>query len=270
MRRQTCPAPLAARLRPVSLADFMGQGHLVGPGKPLRRAIEERHAFSFILWGPPGSGKTTLARIYAASLNALFFELSALSSGKEDIRKILAQPAGGATKVLFLDEIHRFNKSQQNYLLPFVESGALSLIGATTENPSFEVIAPLLSRCRVFTLRPLEPGDVVIVDPEHDEHVALTTRAYDPMVAGIIATKPGMLLDADTTGGSVVLVGRVPTKVTTENGPIHRGDVLVTASKPGYAMRGDPQKIQIGMVIGKAMGELDDGDGTIVVLVNLQ
>ena len=181
MRRQTCPAPLAARLRPVSLADFMGQGHLVGPGKPLRRAIEERHAFSFILWGPPGSGKTTLARIYAASLNALFFELSALSSGKEDIRKILAQPAGGATKVLFLDEIHRFNKSQQNYLLPFVESGALSLIGATTENPSFEVIAPLLSRCRVFTLRPLEPGEMKAILARTG--MAISTEAQDWLIA---------------------------------------------------------------------------------------
>ncbi len=148
--------PLAARIRPASLADFMGQEHLVGEGKPIRRAIEEKHPFSFLLWGPPGSGKTTLARIYAMGLNAAFFELSAVSAGKDDIRKIVQQPMMGMLKVLFLDEIHRFNKAQQDYLLPFVESGQLILVGATTENPSFEVISPLLSRCRVFSLQPLD------------------------------------------------------------------------------------------------------------------
>ncbi len=128
----------------------------MGEGKPIRRAIEEKHPFSFLLWGPPGSGKTTLARIYAMGLNAAFFELSAVSAGKDDIRKIVQQPMMGMLKVLFLDEIHRFNKAQQDYLLPFVESGQLILVGATTENPSFEVISPLLSRCRVFTLQPLD------------------------------------------------------------------------------------------------------------------
>lgn len=152
--------PLAARIRPKALADFVGQAHLVGEGKPLRVAIEKKHRFSFILWGPPGSGKTTLARIYATALDAALFELSAVSAGKDDIRKILAADSEGKPKVLFLDEIHRFNKSQQDFLLPFVESGEITLVGATTENPSFEVIAPLLSRSRVFVLNPIVEEDM--------------------------------------------------------------------------------------------------------------
>ncbi len=147
--------PLAARIRPNSLDHVVGQEHLVGAGKPLRVAIEKRHLFSFILWGPPGTGKTTIARIYAHALDASLFELSAVSAGKEDIRKILELPTTSKPKVLFLDEIHRFNKAQQDFLLPYVESGELTLIGATTENPSFEVVSPLLSRCRVFVLEPL-------------------------------------------------------------------------------------------------------------------
>ena len=147
--------PLAAKIRPRILNEFIGQKHLVGEGMPLRVAIEQKHLFSFILWGPPGVGKTTLARIYAKGLNAEFFELSAVSAGKDDIRKIVAENTSEKPNVLFLDEIHRFNKAQQDYLLPFVETGELTLIGATTENPSFEVISPLLSRCRVFVLNEL-------------------------------------------------------------------------------------------------------------------
>ena len=146
--------PLANRIRPVSLDEYVGQKHLVGVGKPLRLAIEQGHIFSFILWGTPGTGKTTLARIYANAINADLFELSAVSAGKEDIRKIIkAENPENRPRVLFLDEIHRFNKAQQDFLLPFVESGELVLIGATTENPSFEVIPALLSRLRVFVLQ---------------------------------------------------------------------------------------------------------------------
>jgi putative ATPase len=145
--------PLASRIRPLTLDDYVGQEHLVGPGKPFRVAIEQGHIFSFVLWGPPGTGKTTLARIYANAINAAFYELSAVSAGKEDIRKIIKERVMfDQPKVLFLDEIHRFNKAQQDFLLPFVESGELVLVGATTENPSFEVIPALLSRLRVFVL----------------------------------------------------------------------------------------------------------------------
>jgi putative ATPase len=154
--------PLANKLRPKSLDEFVGQQDLVGEGKPLRVAIEERHLFSFILWGPPGTGKTTLARIYAQSLNADYHELSAVSAGKDDIRQIIEKTGTLlGPKVLFLDEIHRFNKAQQDYLLPYVESGELTLIGATTENPSFEVIPALLSRSRVFVLRELSEEEII-------------------------------------------------------------------------------------------------------------
>jgi len=151
--------PLASKIRPKNLDEYVGQEHLVGKDKPLRIAIEEKHLFSFILWGPPGTGKTTLAKIYSKAVNADMFELSAVSAGKEDIRKIIKMNTA-RPKILFLDEIHRFNKAQQDFLLPYVESGELTLIGATTENPSFEVISPLLSRCRVFVLNGFSGEDM--------------------------------------------------------------------------------------------------------------
>jgi len=156
--------PLASRIRPKSLSEFVGQDHLTKEGKPIAQAIKEKHLFSFILWGPPGSGKTTLAKIYAKALDAQLYELSAVSAGKDDIKEIVKDSyqrrLGAKPKILFLDEIHRFSKAQQDFLLPFVESGEITLIGATTENPSFEVIAPLLSRCRVFVLERLKPAEI--------------------------------------------------------------------------------------------------------------
>ncbi len=159
--------PLASQLRPTNLEEYIGQQHLIGEGKPLRNAIEHKHLFSFILWGPPGVGKTTLAKIYAKALDAYLYELSAVSAGKADIKKIVDEDVGygdvhgSKPKILFLDEIHRFNKAQQDFLLPYVESGVITLIGATTENPSFEVIPALLSRCRVFVLEELSSDDML-------------------------------------------------------------------------------------------------------------
>src|SRR3989344_3856455 len=158
-------APLADRLRPKNLDEFVGQAHLVGQAGPIKTAIEKKHKFSFVLWGPPGVGKTTLARIYADSLGAEFVNLSAVSAGKDDVRKVVERAKKSLIPVvLFLDEIHRFNKAQQDFLLPYVEDGTITLIGATTENPSFEVISPLLSRTRVFVLNELsgpEMGTII-------------------------------------------------------------------------------------------------------------
>lgn len=151
--------PLASRIRPKNIEQFVGQDHLAKKGQPLYVAIKEKHLFPFILWGPPGVGKTTLARIYSNALGLEFVELSAVSAGKEDIRKILKNKSSHGV-LLFLDEIHRFNKAQQDFLLPFVERGEIVLVGATTENPSFEVIPPLLSRCRVFVLNELSPDEI--------------------------------------------------------------------------------------------------------------
>lgn len=155
---------LAERMRPSSLSDFLGQNHLVGPAKLIRRMIEEGQLSSLIFWGPPGTGKTTLARIIAKQTKADFYQLSAVVSGKADLNLIIEKAKENLAKdirtILFIDEIHRWNKAQQAFLLPHIENGTLILIGATTENPSFEVIGPLLSRCRVYVLNGLDKDDL--------------------------------------------------------------------------------------------------------------
>jgi putative ATPase len=156
--------PLAARMRPKNLDEFLGQEDIVGPGKILRRAIEQDEIPSMILWGPPGSGKTTLAKIIAETTKAYFEQISAVNDGKKELRAVVerAEEASrlGQKTILFIDEIHRWNKSQQDALLPQIENGVLILIGATTENPSFEIVNALLSRCRVFVLNKLSPQQI--------------------------------------------------------------------------------------------------------------
>jgi putative ATPase len=158
-------APLAERMRPRTLDEFFGQTHLLAPGKPLRQQIENDDSASLIFWGPPGVGKTTLAKIIANLTSATFIEFSAVLSGIKEIKQVMVDAEKAATygsrTILFVDEIHRFNKAQQDAFLPYVERGSIRLIGATTENPSFEIIAALLSRCRVYTLRALEQPDII-------------------------------------------------------------------------------------------------------------
>lgn len=157
--------PLAERLRPTTLDEYIGQQHLVGQGSVLRQMIDSGHIASFILWGPPGVGKTTLAKIIAYQLDTAFYTLSAVSSGVKEVREVIELASkdrlfNKQSPILFIDEIHRFSKSQQDSLLSAVETGAITLIGATTENPSFEVIRPLLSRCQVYVLKSLEKADL--------------------------------------------------------------------------------------------------------------
>ena len=168
------PEPLAERLRPKTLDDYIGQQHLVGEGAVLRKMIDARRISSFILWGPPGVGKTTLAQIIAHRLETPFYTLSAVTSGVKDVRDVIEKAQKGrffneASPILFIDEIHRFSKSQQDSLLGAVEKGIVTLIGATTENPSFEVIRPLLSRCQLYVLKTLEKDDLL-----HLLHRAIT------------------------------------------------------------------------------------------------
>src|SRR5450631_2322561 len=148
-------APLAERLRPESLDQLVGQKHLTGPGSILRTALEQGKMPSMILWGPPGTGKTTIANIIAHTLHSPFYTLSAISSGVKDVRDVIEEARQKENTILFIDEIHRFNKGQQDAFLGAVEKGILTLIGATTENPSFEVNSALLSRCQVYVLKPL-------------------------------------------------------------------------------------------------------------------
>ena len=217
--------PLAARLRPTRLEDYVGQQHLLGPGKVLRRLIEADQISSMIFWGPPGVGKTTLARIIAQRTQSEFIDFSAVTSGIKEIRRVMEQAEtnrrfGGRT-ILFVDEIHRFNKAQQDAFLPFVEKGSILLIGATTENPSFEINGALLSRCKVFVLQPLGQADLTsllhraLTDPrgfggqeiQVEEDMLATIAAFangDARTA--LSTLEMVILNGETEAGGTVTV----------------------------------------------------------------
>lgn len=230
--------PLAERMRPETLADVLGQTHLVGNGKIIYEIIENKQPTSLILWGPPGSGKTTLARIIARETEAEFIELSAVTSGKADITKVIERGEQnqrlGMRTILFVDEIHRFNKAQQDAFLPHVEAGTIILIGATTENPSFEVINPLLSRSRVLVLEPLSKQEIVDIIERTAQSEKLTKKKLPAKSIDLLAELSGG--DARAALGNLELALQLSgTKPVTSQ-------VVETAAQtrvPGYDKKGE-------------------------------
>ena len=230
--------PLAERMRPKTLNDYIGQKHLVGEGAILRQMIESGNIASFILWGPPGVGKTTLARIIAHQLQRPFYTLSAVTSGVKEVRDVIDKakrnasinsglfaPADGRSPILFIDEIHRFSKSQQDSLLGAVEEGTITLVGATTENPSFEVITPLLSRCQVYVLKPLDKEDLmelinrVLTKDEYIRNLGLEVKETEALLrySGGDARKLLNILELVSNSGARVIDNDTVTKQLQQN-----------------------------------------------------
>jgi len=255
--------PLAERMRPTTLDEVIGQTHLLGNGEILRQIVKNKEPVSLILWGPPGSGKTTLARIIAREVNAEFIELSAVTSGKKDVEKVVEHARQNwnlqLRTILFVDEIHRFNKAQQDAFLPHVESGLITLIGATTENPSFEVINPLLSRSRVLVLEPLNKDEIIAI-LKHALKEEKATKKVTPAALDYLAELSGG--DARVALGNLELALSMNEKVTPDV-------VKVAAQKrvPGYDKKGDMHYNVISAFIKSMRGS--NVDGTLYYLARM-
>ncbi len=260
--------PLAARLRPRSLDEVVGQAALVGPGGPLRAAIAADRLTSIVLWGPPGTGKTSLAHVVAAVTSAAFVELSAVNAGVKDVRKVVDEArarrsAASRRTVLFIDEIHRFNKSQQDALLPGVEDGAVVLIGATTENPSFEVNAPLLSRSLLYRLEPLSDEELlVLVRRACQDERGLPGQRIEPEAAAA-------LVHAADGDARVALTGLEAAALLAEEQPIGPDHVRAALSQPHlrYDKAADAHYDQVSAFIKSVRGS--DPDAALYWLVRM-
>jgi putative ATPase len=255
--------PLAERMRPTTLDEVIGQTHLLAGGEILRQIVKNKEPVSLILWGPPGSGKTTLARIIAKEVEAEFIELSAVTSGKKDVERVVEHARQNwnlkLRTILFVDEIHRFNKAQQDAFLPHVESGLITLIGATTENPSFEVISPLLSRSRVLVLQPLSNEEVIAIIKRALKELGASKRVT-PKALDYLAELSGG--DARVALGNLELALSLSEKVTPET-------VKVAAQKrvPGYDKKGEMHYNVISAFIKSMRGS--DVDATLYYLARM-